>query len=73
MSKDEDITSNNQNIRKRGKDKLIESINLTSLMGSKILSGVIHTAWGISDNYGKDKSLKYKNLSLIHISEPTRP
>ena len=63
LSKDEDITSNNQNIRKRGKDKLIEAINLTSLMGSKILSGVIHCAWGISDDYGKNKSLKYKNSS----------
>ncbi len=71
LSKDEDITSNNQNIRKRGKDKLIEAINLTSLMGSKILSGVIHTAWGISDNYGKDKSLKYKNSSntLIGLTD----
>ena len=40
-------------------------------MGSKILSGVIHTAWGISDNYGKDKSLKYKNSSntLIGLTD----
>ena len=80
LSANEDLTSTSEKIRKNGEQKLLESINIASIMGSKILTGVIHCSWGVSDSKGSNKEIKFNNsanslkniashleLSLIHI------
>ena len=61
MSANEDITSSENEIRLNGEKKLLEAIELTSLMNSSMLSGVIHCAWGISNDKGAGKDIKFKN------------
>ena len=53
LSQDEDIASDNSEIRINGIKALKKAIEITSIMGSSILSGVIHCAWGISKSNGK--------------------
>jgi len=60
LSSTEDITSSDKEIRLNGEKKLLEAIELTSLMNSKILSGVVHCAWGISKEKGKNKDTKFQ-------------
>ena len=61
LSANEDLTSTSEKIRKNGEEKLLESINLASIMGSKILTGVIHCSWGVSDAKGSNKEIKFNN------------
>ncbi len=61
LSNEEDIASTESRIRLKGENKLKEAIELTSLMGSKLLSGVVHCAWGISKDVGFNKELKFNN------------
>ena len=63
LSKEEDISSNDSNIRKNGEEALKRAINMTSIMNSHLLTGVVHSAWGISNTLGKDKEDKFKNSS----------
>ena len=66
LSNEEDISSSDPFIQQNGVDALKRAIDMTAIMQAKLLTGVVHAAWGISNSMGKD-------LSLIHISEPTRP
>ena len=61
LSTNEDLTSISEKIRKNGEQKLLESINIASIMGSKILTGVIHCSWGVSDTKGSNKEIKFNN------------
>ena len=61
LSNEEDITSEDLDIRLKGIDKLKEAIEITSLMGSKLLTGVIHCAWGVSNDRGFNKERKFHN------------
>ena len=61
LAKGEDISSSNKLIQKNGVEALKRAIDLTSIMQSKLLTGVVHTAWGISDSMGKDKEAKFTN------------
>ena len=63
LSKEEDISSNDSNIRKNGEEALKRAINMTSIMNSHLLTGVVHSAWGISNTLGKDKEDKFTNSS----------
>ena len=63
LSQDEDIASDNSEVRINGIKALKKAIEITSIMGSSILSGVIHCAWGISKSNGKNKQDKYKYSS----------
>ena len=63
LSQDEDIASDNSEVRINGINALKKAIEITSIMGSSILSGVIHCAWGISKSKGKNKQDKYKYTS----------
>ena len=63
LSKEEDISSNDPNIRKNGEEALKRAINMTSIMNSDLLTGVVHSAWGISNTLGKDKEDKFTNSS----------
>ena len=63
LSKEEDISSNDSNIRKNGEEALKRAINMTSIMNSDLLTGVVHSAWGISNTLGKDKEDKFTNSS----------
>ena len=36
---------------------------MTSIMNSHLLTGVVHSAWGVSNTLGKDKEDKFKNSS----------
>jgi len=71
LSANEDITSSENEIRLNGEKKLLEAIELTSLMNSSMLSGVIHCAWGISKEKGAGKDIKFKNSanSLTKITK----
>ncbi len=51
----------NNKIRLNGEKKLVEAIELTSLMNSSMLSGVVHCAWGISKEKGASKDIKFEN------------
>ena len=70
LSVNEDITSFDNKIRLNGEKKLVEAIELTSLMNSSMLSGVVHCAWGISKEKGASKDIKFENSanSLIKIT-----
>ena len=61
LSVNEDITSFDNKIRLNGEKKLVEAIELTSLMNSSMLSGVVHCAWGISKEKGANKDIKFEN------------
>ena len=61
LSVNEDITSFDNKIRLNGEKKLVEAIELTSLMNSSMLSGVVHCAWGISKEKGASKDIKFEN------------
>ena len=61
LSVNEDITSFDNKIRLNGEKKLVEAIELTSLMNSSMLSGVVHCAWGISNEKGASKDIKFEN------------
>ena len=62
LSANEDLTSTSEKIRKNGEQKLLESINIASIMGSKILTGVIHCSWGVSEEKGsKQGRIKFIN------------
>lgn len=61
LSANEDITSSENEIRLNGEKKLLDAIELTSLMNSSMLSGVVHCAWGISKEKGTSKDIKFKN------------
>ena len=63
LSKEEDISSNNPNIQKNGEEALKRAINMTSIMNSHLLTGVVHSAWGVSNTFGKDKEDKFINSS----------
>ena len=71
LSANEDITSSENEIRLNGEKKLLEAIELTSLMNSSMLSGVVHCAWGISKEKGASKDIKFKNSanSLTKITK----
>ena len=68
LSANEDLTSTSEKIRKNGEEKLVESINIASIMGSKILTGVIHCSWGVSDAKGSNKEIKFMVTSNVGIS-----
>ena len=61
LSVNEDITSFDNKIRLNGEKQLLEAIELTSLMNSSMLSGVVHCAWGISKEKGASKDIKFEN------------
>ena len=61
LSVNEDITSFDKKIRLNGEKKLVEAIELTSLMNSSMLSGVVHCAWGVSKEKGANKDIKFEN------------
>ena len=61
MAKGEDISSSNKLIQKNGVEALKRAIDMTSIMQSNLLTGVVHAAWGISDSMGKDKEAKFTN------------
>ena len=61
LSENEDITSFDNKIRLNGEKKLVEAIELTALMNSSMLSGVVHCAWGISKEKGASKDIKFEN------------
>ena len=61
MAKGEDISSSNKLIQKNGVEALKRAIDMTSIMQSNLLTGVVHAAWGISDSMGKDKEAKFSN------------
>ena len=61
LSVNDDITSFDNKIRLNGEKKLLEAIELTSLMNSSMLSGVVHCAWGISKEKGASKDIKFEN------------
>ena len=61
LSVNEDITSFDNKIRLNGEQKLVEAIELTSLMNSSMLSGVVHCAWGISKEKVASKDIKFEN------------
>ena len=61
LSINEDITSSENEVRLKGEKKLIESIELTALMNSSMLSGVVHCAWGISKEKGTNKDIKFQH------------
>ena len=63
LSKEEDISSNDPNVQKNGEEALKRAINMTSIMNSQLLTGVVHSAWGVSNSLGKDKEDKFKNSS----------
>ena len=63
LSQEEDIASDNAEVRVNGIKALKKAIEITSIMGSSILTGVIHCAWGISKSNGKNKQDKYKYSS----------
>ena len=71
LSVNEDITSSDNEIRLNGEKKLLEAIELTSLMNSSMLSGVVHCAWGISKEKGASKNIKFENSanSLTKITK----
>ncbi|PPR49250.1 MAG: D-tagatose 3-epimerase [Alphaproteobacteria bacterium MarineAlpha5_Bin5] len=70
LAQDEDISSDNSEVRMNGIKALKKAIEITSIMGSSILTGVIHCAWGISKSKGKNKQDKYK-YSSDSIKETT--
>jgi D-psicose/D-tagatose/L-ribulose 3-epimerase len=61
LAKGEDISSSNKLIQKNGVEALKRAIDMTSIMQSNLLTGVVHAAWGISDSMGKDKEAKFTN------------
>ena len=63
LSKEEDISSSDSGIQKNGIEALKRAIDMTAIMEAKLLTGVVHTAWGISNSMGKDKEDKFKNSS----------
>ena len=63
LTKDEDISSSDPNIQKNGVEALKKAINMTSIMSSDLLTGVVHSAWGVSNTLGEGKEDKYINSS----------
>lgn len=63
LSKEEDISSGDSDIQKNGIEALKRAIDMTAIMEAKLLTGVVHAAWGISNSMGKDKEDKFKNSS----------
>ncbi|MDB9788430.1 sugar phosphate isomerase/epimerase [Candidatus Thioglobus sp.] len=63
LSKEEDISSGDSEIQKNGIEALKRAIDMTAIMEAKLLTGVVHAAWGISNSMGKDKEDKFKNSS----------
>lgn len=59
LKKNEDVTSSDPKLRKKGEDALRNAIEITSIMGSPILTGVVHSPWGVSDTQGKYKEDKF--------------
>ena len=63
LSKEEDISSSGSGIQKNGIEALKRAIDMTAIMEAKLLTGVVHAAWGISNTMGKEKEDKFKNSS----------
>jgi len=63
LTKDEDISSSDPSIQKNGVEALKKAINMTSIMSSGLLTGVVHSAWGISNTLGEGKEDKFINSS----------
>jgi D-psicose/D-tagatose/L-ribulose 3-epimerase len=63
LTKDEDISSSDPNIQKNGVEALKKAINMTSIMSSDLLTGVVHSAWGVSNTLGEGKEDKFINSS----------
>ena len=63
LSSDQDITSKDKEICKRGINALKNSLLLTKKMNSSLLSGVIFGPWGISKKPGDNKKEKLINSS----------
>ena len=63
LSKEEDISSGDSDIQKNGIEALKRAIDMTAIMEAKLLTGVVHAAWGISNSMGKEKEDKFKNSS----------
>ncbi len=63
FSNEEDISSSDPVIQQNGVDALKRAIDMTAIMQAKLLTGVVHAAWGISNSMGKDKEGKFQNSS----------
>jgi D-psicose/D-tagatose/L-ribulose 3-epimerase len=63
LSNEEDISSSDPVIQQNGVDALKRAIDMTAIMQAKLLTGVVHAAWGISNSMGKDKEGKFQNSS----------
>jgi len=63
LSKNEDISSSDPAVQKNGVEALKRAIDMTAIMEANLLTGVVHTAWGISNSLGKGKEEKFKNSS----------
>ena len=63
LSNEEDISSSDPVTQQNGVEALKRAIDMTSIMQAKLLTGVVHAAWGISNSMGKDKEDKFKNSS----------
>ena len=63
LTRDEDISSSDLSTQKNGIEALKKAINLTSIMNSELLTGVVHSAWGVSDTLGGGKEDKFYNSS----------
>ena len=63
LSEDEDISDENLEKQKKGITALKNAIEICEIMNSNILSGVVHSKWGISSSYGRKKELKFINSS----------
>ena len=63
LSEDEDISDENLEKQKKGIAALKNAIEICEIMNSNILSGVVHSKWGISSSYGRKKELKFINSS----------
>ena len=60
LSNEEDISSSDPVTQQNGVEALKRAIDMTSIMQAKLLTGVVHAAWGISNSMGKDKKINLK-------------
>ena len=63
LSEDEDVSDENLKKQKKGIIALKNAIEICEIMNSNILSGVVHSKWGISSSYGRKKESKFINSS----------
>ncbi|KXA92882.1 hypothetical protein AKJ64_01980 [candidate division MSBL1 archaeon SCGC-AAA259E17] len=69
LTKDKDISSEKESVRKRGIKYLKDTIEMVHEMNSDTLSGLIHGAWNISVNVSKVDKESYLDRSVESMRE----